>query len=117
MGWANETEPERRATVMRWANKEQLTIDKINNLHRSPNSPELLHFTLVTFPDKAMRDHALRLINGQSPMFGVRGKQCYAAKNVAKFQREAGEWLRFLCAVVEPVSYTHLRAHETSAHL
>eukprot|EP00969_Alexandrium_andersonii_P189297 8363013-Alexandrium_andersonii.AAC.1 len=99
MGWANESEPERRASITRWAKNNELTVEKINNLHKSPHTPELLHFTLVTFPDKAMRDHALRLINGQAPMFGVRGKQCYAAKNVAKFQREAGEWLRLLCGV------------------
>eukprot|EP00969_Alexandrium_andersonii_P112137 4952966-Alexandrium_andersonii.AAC.1 len=41
---------------------------------------------------------------GESQMFGLKGGTCWGSKNVARFQREAGEWLRFLMAVCEKVA-------------
>eukprot|EP00969_Alexandrium_andersonii_P241174 10648168-Alexandrium_andersonii.AAC.1 len=40
-------------------------------------------------------------MKSQSVMLGVRGSTLWGAKNIARFQREAGEFLRLLMAVIE----------------
>eukprot|EP00969_Alexandrium_andersonii_P225495 9958520-Alexandrium_andersonii.AAC.1 len=56
-----------------------------------------MEFTLVTLATKEDRDEMLRRIN-RSQMFGMRGSVLRAKRNVAKWQREGGQFLRMLMA-------------------
>eukprot|EP00969_Alexandrium_andersonii_P216379 9557259-Alexandrium_andersonii.AAC.1 len=54
--------------------------------------------------DRADREKVVRLLESDSPMFGLRGSQLWAQRNIPAFQREAGEMLRFLMGVMEVCS-------------
>eukprot|EP00969_Alexandrium_andersonii_P370474 15477322-Alexandrium_andersonii.AAC.1 len=47
------------------------------------------------------REKVIKLLGYDSPMFGMRGSQLWAQRNIPTFQREAGEFLRFLVGVME----------------
>eukprot|EP00969_Alexandrium_andersonii_P127456 5633810-Alexandrium_andersonii.AAC.1 len=44
---------------------------------------------------KKDRDAFVRF-TATNPMHGLRGGRLWVSKNIARFQRESGEWLRFL---------------------
>eukprot|EP00969_Alexandrium_andersonii_P004148 179743-Alexandrium_andersonii.AAC.1 len=62
-----------------------------------PGKRELMEFTLLTLPSKQDRDEVLRRIQ-RSQMHGMRGSVLRAKRNVAKWQREGGQFLRMLMA-------------------
>eukprot|EP00969_Alexandrium_andersonii_P242083 10691698-Alexandrium_andersonii.AAC.1 len=60
-GWTMEDERERMAAMKRYLQREQLQHTKCQSLHKG-NTPELLHFSLITFGDRYDRDEAFRRI-------------------------------------------------------
>eukprot|EP00969_Alexandrium_andersonii_P257632 11391128-Alexandrium_andersonii.AAC.1 len=64
-----------------------LPPSSIKRLHRGARYGDIMHWTLLTCEDREDQDEVIKRMKGQSLMLGVRG---WGAKNIARFQREAG---------------------------
>eukprot|EP00969_Alexandrium_andersonii_P157049 6942093-Alexandrium_andersonii.AAC.1 len=76
--------------------------DHTLSLHANSDRTKLLPSSLVTFKTKDGRDDFLGM-SQSAGIKGMYGTTMYCSKNIAKFQREAGQMLRLAMVVLEDI--------------
>eukprot|EP00969_Alexandrium_andersonii_P037616 1649094-Alexandrium_andersonii.AAC.1 len=62
---------------------------------------KLLPFSLITMHTKEARDEVLTAMSNYDGLYGMYGGKCWVQKNIAKYQREAGQFLRMIMLAIE----------------